>query len=187
MPGTAWNVVYPAGALSPVRGQGPIAAPVPAGVAVRPAQVRLACVLTWVFSSLTALAYAAVLLALAVDKDRIVRELQKSPGWKASFDTDTVVAVLAVGSIAFLLWSLAAIVLAALVWRRVRWAWVALLVSAWLAGLVSIVSVVAFPGSLPVLAAIGVSAGLLMRRTTRAWFAGAEQRPQPPAPRAPLW
>ena len=153
----------------------------------RPTQVRLACVLTWVFSTLAALGYAAVLVALVVDKDGIVRELEKSPSWKASFDTDTVVTVLGLGSAVFLVWSLAAIVLAALVWRRVRWAWVALLVSAWLAGLVSIVSVLAFPAGLPVLAAIGAAAGLLMRRTTRAWFARPDQHPQPPSQRPPVW
>jgi hypothetical protein len=163
----------------------PAGPPVPPASAPRPTQVRLACVLTWVFSSLTALGYAAVLLVLAVDKDRLVEEMMKSPGWQKSFDVDTVTTVAAVAAAVFVIWSLAAIVLAALAWRRVRWAWVLLLVSAWLAGLLS---VLAFPFSLPYLAVIGASTGMLMRRPSREWFARSPyQRPRGPMPRPGAW
>lgn len=162
----------------------PTAPPAPAPI---PRQVRLACILTGVFSSLTALGYAAVAILLAVDQDRMVTELKKSPAWQKSFDVDTVTTVVTVASSVFVVWSVAAVVLAVLVSRRVRWAWIVLLVSAWAAGLVS---VLAFPLSLPYLAAIGATTGILMRRPTREWFAGASPsgpREQPPATRPPLW
>lgn len=160
--------------------------------APRPAQVRVACILTWVFSSLTALGYAAVLVVLAVDKDRLIDELKKSPSWKSSFDTDTVTTAATVASVFFLLWSVAAVVLAVLAWRRVRWAWIVLLVSAAVAGLVSLL---ALPYSLPYVAAIGVTTGMLLRRSTRDWFTATPyppyppypQQQQPPAPRPPVW
>jgi hypothetical protein len=157
----------------------------------RPPQVRLACILTWIFSSITALGYAAVLVVLAVDKERLVDELKKSPGWDSSFDTDTVTTFVAVAAVAFIVWSLSAIVLAVLTWRRVRWAWLVLLASASIAGLVS---VLALPYSLPFLAVIGASTGMLLRRTSRAWFAGPTYPGYPhlppgppPGPRPPVW
>jgi hypothetical protein len=167
----------------------PVVAPVGPQTALdspRPSPVRLACILTWVLSSLTAVGYALVLVVLGVDKSRFVDELKKSPGWKNSYDVDTVTTAVTVAAIVFVVWSVCAVVLAVLVWRRSRWAWVALLVSAGMAGLVSLV---ALPWSLPYLAVIGASTGLLMRASTRAWFAGPSQPgpPQPPAPRPPVW
>jgi hypothetical protein len=163
----------------------------PATSSSRPAPVRLACILTWVVSSVIALGYAAVLLMLAVDKDRLVTELKKSPGWDKSFDVGTVTTVAAVAAVLFIVWSLSAIVLAVLVWRRVRWAWVLLIVSASVAGLVS---VLALPFSLPFVAVIGASIGMLLRQATRAWFAGPVYPGQsgpypgpPPGPRPPVW
>jgi len=173
---------WPAPSGRPVAG--PVAGPVASSA--RPPQVRLACILTWVFSSLTAFGYAVVLVVMATERTRFTDELQKSPGWRDSFDVDTVTTLIGIASAVFVVWSLGAIVLALLVWRRVRWAWVALLVSAWTAGLLS---VVAFPFSLPYLAVIGATAGMLMRGPSRAWFSGptAPSRPQPPGPRPPVW
>jgi len=156
--------------------------PVPLVLAPRPAQVRLACILTWVFSSVIALGYAGVLVLLIANKPWVAREMQKSPGWKDSFDVDTVTALATAASVVFVIWSLAAIVLAVLVWRRVRWAWILLLVSTCIAGLVSVLG---FPFSLPYVAAIGATAGMLMRRPTRDWFAGPPY-PGPPYPGPPM-
>jgi hypothetical protein len=47
--------------------------------------------------------------------------------------------------------------------------------------------VLAFPYSLPYLAAIGVAVGMLMRRPTRDWFAQPSYLPPPPGPRPPVW
>lgn len=185
-------------------GQVPIASPWPGmapGQVVtsdRPAQVRLACILTWVFSGLTALGYLAVLIALTVDSNALIDRLKESPSWQSSFDEETVVTVAAVVSVVFVVWSLAAGLLAVLAWRRVRWAWLLLVVSASIAGLVC---VLAFPFSVPHLAAIGASAGMLMRRPTRDWYAvtpiprppwppvqGPPQGPpQAPGPKPPVW
>ncbi|MFL6107836.1 MAG: hypothetical protein ACJ72L_12805 [Marmoricola sp.] len=157
--------------------------PAPAYAGPRPAQVRLACVLTWVFSSVVALGYTAVFVVLLVNKPWVARELEKSPGWNDSFDVDTVTAVATGASVVFVLWSVCAIVLAVLVWRRVRWAWIVLLVSSCVAGLVSVLG---FPFSLPYVAAIGATAGMLLRRPTRDWFADPPYPPFPPFPGPPM-
>src|SRR5205085_2618664 len=59
----------------------------------RPRQLRLACILTWVLSSVTALGYLMVVVALLVDRAGLIEELRKSPGWQDSFDGDTVATV----------------------------------------------------------------------------------------------
>jgi len=155
-------------------------------VADRPAQVRLACILTAVFSAITGLGYLAVLVMLAVDSTALVNRLKENPNWDDSFDEDTVTTLATVAGVGFLVWSVAALVLAVLVWRRVRWAWVLLMVSILMAGLLSIL---AFPYSLAHMAAVGVSGGLLMRRSTRDWFAAAPSSRQPslPGPKPPVW
>ena len=200
-PGTAqppptpgWGQLPPAAPAPYASGwPAPTAWPAPGQVAPRPAQVRLACILTWVFSSLVAVGYAILFVVLLVNEPWVARELVKSPGWNDSFDVDTVTAVATGACVVFVLWSVSAIVLAALVWRRVRWAWIVLLVSTWLAGFVSVLG---FPFSLPYVAVIGATAGLLMRRPTREWFAdppfgGHPGRPAvpppPPGPQPPVW
>lgn len=196
-PTAGWGQL-PSSAPAPAPVPAPYAAPWPAPTpwptydAPRPAQVRLACILTWVFSSAVALGYAALFVVLLVNEAWVARELEKSPGWNDSFDVDTVTAVATGVSVVFVLWSVSAVVLAALVWRRVRWAWIVLLVSTCTAGLVSVLG---FPFSLPYVAVIGATAGLLMRRPTRDWFAdppfrghpGQPVAPPPPGQRPPVW
>jgi hypothetical protein len=68
-------------------------------------------------------------------------------------------------------WSVAAIALAVLAWRRVRWAWIGLTISAGIAGgLCLLVIVGAFVFAVP-LAACGATVALLLRPESRAWFA----------------
>ena len=183
LPGPPYAALPPEAASWPA----PVVQLVPEASPTRPPQVRIACILTWVFSSATAFGFACVLLAMAIDQDRLVEELRKSPAWEKSFDVDTVTTVVATASVILVVWSLAAIALAVLVWRRTRWAWALLVISAWMAGLVS---VLAFPYSLfslPYLAVIGASLGMLMRRPTRDWFAETPHPSRPTAPRPPVW
>ena len=68
-------------------------------------------------------------------------------------------------------WSAAAIALAVLAWRRVRWAAIGLLISAGIAGgLCLLVIIGAFVVAVP-LAACAVTFLLLIRPESRAWFA----------------
>ena len=46
-----------------------------------PAAVKIACILTWVFSGLVALMYAGVLVALIAVQDQIVDYVVDSPEW----------------------------------------------------------------------------------------------------------
>jgi len=134
---------------------------------VRPLEVRIACIVTWVFTAITGLAYVAVLAALAIDSQGLVDLLQDSPGWDDSFDEDVVVTAATAGSVVFLLWCVAAATLAFFAWRRMRWAWVLLLIST---GVAALVSILAFPFSLPHMSAMAVTLGTLLNRRSRDWF-----------------
>ncbi|RNL81294.1 hypothetical protein [Nocardioides marmorisolisilvae] len=199
-PTPGWGQVAPPSATdwpAPTSWPAPIAAPAtapaPDSAGLRPSQVRLACILTWIFSSVVAVGYAFVFVVLLVNKPWVAQEIQKSPGWNDSFDVDTVTSVATGASIVFVIWSAGAIALALLVWRRVRWAWILLLVSTWVAGFVSVLG---FPFSLPYVAVIGATAGLLMRRPVRDWFAETpyagprspfQAPPSDPQQRPPVW
>lgn len=134
----------------------------------RPAQVRTACILAWVFSGVTALGYLALLIAIAVDSGWVMDRVKESPGWDPSYDDDVVLTGAVIMGVLFLLWCVAAAVVALFAWRGAYWAWILLTIST---GLAALVSVIAFPLSLIHLAALAAAFGLLLRKTTRDWFA----------------
>lgn len=133
----------------------------------RPREVRIACIVTWVFTAITALGYVAVLAAVAIDSQALVDIIKDSSGWDPSYDEDLEVSAIVVGSIIFLVWCLATAALAFFTWRRMRLAWVLLVVSA---GMAALISILAFPYSLLHLTAIAVTLGALLNRSTRDWF-----------------
>ncbi len=141
--------------------------PLPTGD--RPREVRIAVIVTWVFAAITALGNLAVLAVVAVDSQGLVDRIKDSPGWNSSYDEDLLVTATVAGSIVFVVWCVAAATLAFLVWRRVRWAWVLLLVSS---GMAALFSILAFPFSLLHLVAIAVVFGMLLNRRSRDWFRG---------------
>jgi hypothetical protein len=134
-----------------------------------PRQVRVACLLTWVFSALTGLGYAALLVALVVDRHGLMAAIKDSPGWRSSYDDSTVVIAAVVVSAVFLLWCAGAAVLAWFAWRGASWAWIVLCVSTSVA---SLVCLIALPYSLVHLAAASYALGMLLSRRSREWFAG---------------
>lgn len=134
----------------------------------RPAQVQTACLLTWVFSGITAGIGLLLALSLVADPDRMVDLVQDAFDQRdQSVDPAVVRPALWVLTVLLVLWSSGAALLAQLVWRQQSWARVALVVSTVLAGLVS---VLAFPLSLLHLAATAWVVGLLLSPATRAWF-----------------
>jgi hypothetical protein len=142
--------------------------------------VRVACILTWAFSAVTAALCVLVVVAVAVDRDEMLKQLRDNPDIReSSLSNDSLVAVLIVMSMVIVVWCIAAVVLAVLTWRRYTWAWITLLVSA---GFVALFSVLAFPVSLVHLAASGTALGLLMSPPTRAWFRDEEGAGSPPPP-----
>jgi hypothetical protein len=137
--------------------------------------VKIACILTWVFSGVVALTYVAMLVILIAAHDRIVDYVLKSPEWQRShLNQDLLMPVLWIGCLMFLGWSLGACLLAWFTWRRHNWArW--LLATSAAAALVA--AFFAFPiGVLHQLAAILTILGLFSAGS-RAWFA---TQPWPP-------
>jgi hypothetical protein len=166
----------------------------PASRTGRPVQVTAAVWLTWVFSAFVAFLFLLVVLTILLDRDRLLEEIQRTPTLTgAGFTTRQILGFMWVLSAVSIVWSLGAIALAVLVFRRVEVARVTLVVSAVVAGLVCLAAVpVGWPGAV----AAFTTVTLLSRRSTRDWFAGRglpsgtpqQQLPQPP-PRSkpPVW
>ena len=144
----------------------------------RPAAVVWACALTWVFSGLTALGMIASAIALAIEPDRIFDEArQQNPELTAQGVSDGVLSGVAYAMVAgIVLWCVSAIVIAVLVFRRVEWARIVLVVSASTAAAVSLAGTVfgAFLLLFPLIAGV-VTLALLVRPETTPWF----KRPSP--------
>jgi hypothetical protein len=149
-----------------------------ATTAAVPSEVRIACALTWVFSVLTAGAYVAVVIAVAVDRDRIVDLARDNAALQDSSMTDSqLVGLLVAVSAVVVAWCMVAAVLAALTWRGQPVAWAMLVASA--AG-AALLSVVALPYSVAHLVASAIAVVLLMRRATRTWIRRERVRPVVP-------
>lgn len=140
----------------------------------RPREIVVACVVTWIFTSLTAFMVAATAIALAADRAGFLKMMRSSPQWKASYETslpstsDAVLAgVIGVG------WCLAAAALAFLVWRGVEWAWFLLIGSTVVAAAVCLL---ALPWSVLMLAVLAFSLGRLVSPRSRLWFASGRAR-----------
>lgn len=145
----------------------PPVAPYPPVQAERPRQVRTACLITWIFSGITALGYVALLAAISIDQQGLIDMVKENPAWDASYDDDLIVTAAVAGSIVFLLWCALASVVAVFTWRGASWAWVVQLVST---GFAALVALLGLPFSLLHLVAIGAAFGLLLSRPSRDWF-----------------
>lgn len=142
-------------------------------VASRPAPVQTACVLTWVFTGITAGFGLILLLAMVADSARMVElVLEAAEDRGESLDEALVRPSIWTGSTLLVLWSAGAALLAHFVWRRQAWARITLVVSAVLAALLA---VLAFPVSLLHLAATAWVVGILLSPTTRDWFRSGAQ------------
>ena len=135
----------------------------------RPGSVTTAAVLTWIFSGLTTLAYLLVVVMLMAARQPLVDAIQADPQFDSlPMSTDDLLAVLWVMSAVSIFWSVSAFALAVLVFRRVGWARVALVVSAASAMLVSLL---AFPFGLVHGLAAATTFALLLGKRSAAWFA----------------
>lgn len=140
----------------------------------RPRPLLIAALLTWVFSGLSLLVTAASVAILAGDHDLILDEMRDTN--PEIFDQQGVTEQLIVNTTYFMagvlvLWSLAAIILAALALRGQGWARVMLIISASAtAGFCLLGALTSVVLLLPVLAAGGTVYALL-RPEVRAWFA----------------
>lgn len=136
----------------------------------RPDGLVWACVLTWAFCSLTLVVLLTSVVLVSINPDLVLDELRRQgrelPDGVGLLTATTLVLAGVAG-----IWSLAAIVLAALAYRRVAWARSALQVSAagaavlcLVASLSSLLALV--PGVVCVLTVV-----LLTRPEVREWFA----------------
>jgi hypothetical protein len=142
--------------------------------------VRIACLLTWIFSSLTAVLYLIIGVALLVDRTAMLDLLRDNPTVRDSkLSEDELVAVIVAVSAVVVLWCLSACVLAYLTWRRHAWAWIVLLVGV---GIALVVELVGFPFTLLHLIAAAATLRLLLASRTRAWFRAASGPGDPPPP-----
>ena len=145
-----------------------VAAPPSPTVTERPDAVVWACVLTWAFSTLTIVVMAASVVLLASNPDLVFDELARQGADIASSDrlTEATYVTAVVAGV----WSMLAIVLAVLAFRRVSWARWALLVSAAVAGVICLLGMVS---SLLLAVPAGATLAtvvLLNRPEVRAWF-----------------
>jgi hypothetical protein len=151
----------------------PYAAPLAVAAPGRPVAVVWACVLTWIFSSLTALGMTASAIAIAVQPALMFDEVHRqNPDLAAQGVTDGILAAASYVVAGFvLLWCVSAIVFAVLVWRRVAWARIVLMVCAASCAALSLLGSVfgAFLLVLPLVAS-GVVVALLVRSDARPWF-----------------
>jgi hypothetical protein len=136
----------------------------------RPDPILWAAVLTWVFSTLTLAVLVVSCILIAGDSDSVIAEMRKQ---QAALDTtfsDHLILTLLIAMLVFgAVWALAAAVLAAFVWLGHEWARIALLVSAFLAGGMSVFGIFAGGISLPLLVACGVVIRLLLDGRAAAW------------------
>jgi hypothetical protein len=159
--------------------------PAPASGRV-PTPVRIACILTWVFSLLTGSAYVLVVVAVAVDRGKVLDLLRDNASVRDTSLTDSqLIGVLVAISAVVVLWCLLASLFALLTWHRHEWAWRMLLVSV---GAASFVELLGLPYSLLHLAACITAFVLLLRPGVRAWLRqGRGAAAPPPPPEAQSW
>lgn len=139
-----------------------------------PARVRFACWITWVLSAVTGIGALASIVVILVNQQTLIDEVTASEAWEPSMDASLIVPATITLVALLALWCAAAAVLAVFAWRRHPWAWALLLASA---GMVGLVSVLAFPRSALHLIAAALCLGLLLNREVRTWFRGAPRRP----------
>jgi hypothetical protein len=141
--------------------------------AARPAAALWACLLTWVFCSLTALVLFGSIALIASDSSTVLDKMhEQNPDLAQRGVSDhLILTVCYVMCVAFVIWAIAAAIVAILVFRRVRWAWWALVVSTaatiGLCGLAVLGSLV----MLVPLAGAAATISMLLRPEVRRWVA----------------
>lgn len=150
----------------------PHARPQGSPTAKRPASLVAACVITWVTTALVSGFLLLVSLVLAVAREDLFDELERQqPDLDLGGMTHAELATgMFVATGLVVVWSVVAMVLAALAFRRIGWARIALIVCTGVAGLVALAATLASPPLVLVLGAIGVTFWLLVRADVTAWF-----------------
>jgi hypothetical protein len=147
----------------------------------RPVTVTVAAWLTWAFSAITALFLLLLVVVLLADQERLVQALQDNPQIAAyGYSNRDLLGGMWVITAVGLFWCLAATALAVLAFRRVNLGRIGLVVSAVLAGILGVATLV---GLLHAMAAFATVA-LLFSGGSNRWYAGMEPPRLPPPPPA---
>lgn len=166
----------------------------------RPATVTIAAALTWLFAGLTTLVFLLVVAMLMFGQDALVEALRADARFdELNVSVDDLLAVVWVASAIALFWSVSALALAVLAFRRVGWARILLAASAAMAALLCLFGL---PSGLLVILPAVATVVLLFTGGANAWFARrprsfgppppAQQQPQPQPPqqrpgKPPVW
>ena len=139
----------------------------------RPAAVRWACVLTWAFAGFTFSVLTLTVLVALTQPDTLLEEVRKQNADLAAqgITEGELTTALYVMAAVIMVWSLAALALSVFAWRRVRWAWLALIVSAACASLLCLVMLVGSVLMVVPMAACAAAVSLLLRPEARRWYA----------------
>ena len=151
----------------------------------RPGTVTAAAVVTLLFSGLTLALFAFAMIALGVERDSVLDEFENEPGLE-EVSPDDLFAVMMVVLGVFLIWSLAAFVLAILVMRRSNVARILLIISASMTALLSLLAILSAISAVTLIAAIAVVV-LLLTGGAREWFARKDTPPQMPVGTTQPW
>jgi hypothetical protein len=146
----------------------------PLGTDVRPASVTAAGWITLVVSGLSVLLYGFITLAMVVAKDDVTREIDKAiadQGGAGDFSAEDAYGF-AVGLLLVItIWCLIACVLAVFAMRRSNVSRILLVISAVIAGLLSLLGIGSIVSAVPLLACLTVVV-LLFVGGSGDWFAG---------------
>ncbi|MGZ5416789.1 MAG: hypothetical protein ACXWDI_06395 [Nocardioides sp.] len=167
----------------------------------RPASVIVATAITWLFAGLTTFLFSIIVLMLMFGQDVLVEATRANAQFdEMNVSMDDLLAALWVASSIAIFWSLSAVILAVLAFRRVGWARIVLAVSAAITALVSISA--QWAGLLMMVPATATVV-LLFSRGANAWYSrkprsfapppagsgggSAPQQPHPQPPQPPVW
>ncbi len=159
---------YQPGYAQPAYGSTPVHAPRDPGK--RPVTVTVASVITWVGAGLTAALMLLFLLVLAVSSDAFVEEFENaSRNTEVTFSADQAMALGWTVGVVVLVWSITAIVLAVLAFRRSNAARIALVVSAAMTALLSLLAIMSVISIVTLLMA-GATLVLLFTGGANEWY-----------------
>jgi hypothetical protein len=146
----------------------------PLGTDERPGTVTAAAWITWIFSGLTALLYGFLVLAMLVAKDEVLDEINRAlaeQGGAGDFDAEDAFGVVVVVLIVFAAWCVIACILAVMAMRRSNVGRILLVVSAVVAGGISLIGIQSVISGLWLVACVGVVI-LLFTGGAGDWYAG---------------
>lgn len=155
----------------------------PSGPRRRPGTVTAAAITTFVLSGLMVLVFGISMIAVAVAGDEIAREFnrgfQQGSGMEG-FSGSGVATGLVIGLLVFLVWSVIAIVLAALAMKGRNWARITLVVSAVMAALFSLLAITSLFSVIWLVGAVAVIV-LLFTGGANEWYAEQSRKGAPTA------